>query len=256
MALGSAYAQSIERLKALTKRTKASRRSLSALALATFTRMVCCASAATSLPRAMMTSLPSASCCSTKGGTDQPTSICPDITWVSVAGAPPVATSLGVTFAWFTSCSRMRLVEEPGEENATVLPLVSARRVMPLSGRAYQNASAAPVASALMILDRHALGIGRDDAEDAIGHRDIDTAGDHRRERRGAAFGVENVDVEADVLEVALLEADVDEGAVPKAALGDRDLQGFGGGSIRRCSGYQPDKQNKCLTHHVLLQIR
>ena len=70
---------------------------------------------------------------------------------MSVAGAPPEATSLGVTFAWFTSCSRMRLVEEPGEENATVLPLVSARRLMPLSGRAYQNASAAPVASALMI---------------------------------------------------------------------------------------------------------
>ena len=46
----------------------------------------------------------------------------------------------------------MRLVDEPGEENATVLPLVSARRLMPLSGRAYQNASAAPVASALMIL--------------------------------------------------------------------------------------------------------
>jgi hypothetical protein len=53
-----------------------------------------------------------------------------------------------------------------------------------------------------------------------------------------------------------VLEADVDEGAVPKAALGDRDLQGFGGGSICRRNGYQSDKQNKCLTHHVLLQIR
>ena len=129
----------------------ASRFSLSALALATLTRMVCSASAATSLPRAMMTSLPSASCCSTNGGTDQPTSICPDMTCVSVPGAPPVATSFGLAFAWFTSCNRMRLVEEPGEENATVLPLVSASRLMPLSGRAYQNASAAPVASALMI---------------------------------------------------------------------------------------------------------
>ena len=44
----------------------------------------------------------------------------------------------------------MRLVEEPGDENATVLPLVSFRLLMPLSVRAYQNASAAPVASAEM----------------------------------------------------------------------------------------------------------
>jgi hypothetical protein len=58
---------------------------------------------------------------------------------------------LGVTFACWMSCSSIRLVEEPGEENATVLPAVSARLVMPLSGRAYQNASGAPVASALMI---------------------------------------------------------------------------------------------------------
>ena len=36
-------------------------------------------------------------------------------------------------------------------ENATVLPLVSRMLLMPLSGRAYQNASGAPVASAEMI---------------------------------------------------------------------------------------------------------
>ena len=66
-------------------------------------------------------------------------------------GAPPVATSFGATLAWFTSCSTIRLVDEPGEENATVLPAASARLLMPLSGRAYQNASGAPVASALMI---------------------------------------------------------------------------------------------------------
>jgi len=40
--------------------------------------------------------------------------------------------------------------------------------------------------------------------------------------------------VEADVLEVTLLEADIDEGAVPEAALGDRDLQGFGKSAFRR----------------------
>jgi hypothetical protein len=45
----------------------------------------------------------------------------------------------------------MRFVDDPGEEYATVLPLMSASPLIPLSGRAYQNASAAPVASALMI---------------------------------------------------------------------------------------------------------
>src|SRR5271166_6574685 len=68
-----------------------------------------------------------------------------------VPGRPPVGTSLGVTFSWLMSCRMMRLVEEPGEENATVLPFVSLMVLMPLSGRAYQNASGAPVASAEMI---------------------------------------------------------------------------------------------------------
>ena len=46
----------------------------------------------------------------------------------------------------------MRLVEEPGEENATRLAGgIGLMLRMPLSGRAYQNASGAPVASALMI---------------------------------------------------------------------------------------------------------
>jgi hypothetical protein len=72
-------------------------------------------------------------------------------------------------------------------------------------------------------LHRHALGIGRDHAEHAVGHGDIDAAGDHRCQGRGAAFGVEDFDVEAGFLEITLLEADVDEGAVPEAALGDGD---------------------------------
>ena len=104
---------------------------------------------------------------------------------------------------------------------------------MPLSGRAYQNASAAPVASALMILTGMPLAIGGDHAEHAVGHGDVDRAGDHRRERRGAAFGVENLDVEPFLLEVALLEPDIDERAVPEAALRDRDLQRLGRGVVR-----------------------
>src|SRR5262249_26557784 len=55
--------------------------------------------------------------------------------------------------------------------------------------------------------------------------------------------------------EVALLEADVDEGAVPKAALGDRDLQGLGSGGIPRHNCNQADNQNKNLTHLLPPQI-
>ena len=47
------------------------------------------------------------------------------MTCVSVAGAPPVATSFGLTFSCRVSCRMMRLVDDPGEENATVLPVVS-----------------------------------------------------------------------------------------------------------------------------------
>src|SRR5262249_59390674 len=71
--------------------------------------------------------------------------------------------------------------------------------------------------------------------------------------RRGAAFGIENLDVEADVLEVALLEADVDEGAVPKAALGDRDLQGFGRSAFRRHHCDQHHRQCQYFAHDILL---
>jgi hypothetical protein len=47
---------------------------------------------------------------------------------------------LGVTFACWISCSRMRLVEDPGEENATVLP---AGRVQFIASWARQRRRAA-----------------------------------------------------------------------------------------------------------------
>jgi hypothetical protein len=56
---------------------------------------------------------------------------------VSVAGTPPVATSLASTPAFLTSASAIRFEDEPGEENATVLPPVSLRLRMPLCARAY-----------------------------------------------------------------------------------------------------------------------
>jgi hypothetical protein len=96
-------------------------------------------------------------------------------------------------------------------------------------------------------LDRHALGIGGDHAQDAVGHRNVDAAGDHRRESRRAALSVEDFDVEADRLEVALLQANVDEGAVPETALRDSDLQclgiglgGHGRGQHRQCGNCFP----------------
>jgi hypothetical protein len=68
-----------------------------------------------------------------------------------------------------------------------------------------------------------------------------DAAGDHGRERRSAAFGIENLDVEAELLEVALLKAHVDECAVPETALRDRDLQGFGRGGFCHRNGRQAE---------------
>jgi hypothetical protein len=50
------------------------------------------------------------------GGTDQPASICPDMTWVRVSGMPPEDTSFGFTPAASASAWITRWVEEPGRE--------------------------------------------------------------------------------------------------------------------------------------------
>src|SRR5262249_49952192 len=81
---------------------------------------------------------------------------------------------------------------------------------------------------------------------------DVDAAGDHGRERRSAAFGIENLDVEAELLEVALLKAHVDECAVPETALRDRDLQGFGSGGFRDRNGHQAERDSQYRLHGVL----
>ena len=99
---------------------------------------------------------------------------------------------------------------------------------------------------------RHALGIGRDHAEYAVGHGDVDAAGYHRRERGRTAFGVKDFNVEPGLLEITLLEPDIDEGAVPEPALGDRDLQSFGAGAVRGGNGGQARQQCKCLPHGIL----
>ena len=67
-----------------------------------------------------------------------------------MSGSPfceaPTGTSLAsVTPASFSSCSRMRLLDEPGLEKPTLLPCASLRLVMPLPALAYQYTSGAPV---------------------------------------------------------------------------------------------------------------
>ena len=102
------------------------------------TRMVWLASCGTSVVRAITVILPSRMFCRPNGAAAQPTSICPVITCVKVAGAPPAASGLASTCAWRSSASRIRFDDEPGEENAIVLPAASFRLLMLLSARAYQ----------------------------------------------------------------------------------------------------------------------
>jgi len=87
-------------------------------------------------------------------------------------GRPAGGDELGrEPFAWLTSLQQNEVARgSRARRTRTVLPLVSARRVMPLSGRAYQKrVGGAGRFRRLMILTGMPLGIGRDDAEDAIG---------------------------------------------------------------------------------------
>src|SRR5262249_4867597 len=82
-------------------------------------------------------------------------------------------------------------------------------------------------------------------------------------ERRGAAFRIEDFDVEADLLEEALLDSELDEARVPESALGNRDFECFGIGARcaqrsfqydRKCEGTVHDAQSSfiptCLSSH------
>jgi len=63
---------------------------------------------------------------------------------------------------------------------------------------------------------------------------------------------VEDFDIEPGFLEVPLLQADIDEGAVPEAALRDRDLQRFRAGARRGRNAGQAHQQSKYRPHGVL----
>src|SRR5450759_5199997 len=81
----------------------------------------------------------------------QPTSICPDMSWVSVAAGPPVLTVLGLAPAAAAMASSIRFEDEPGREKATDLPLVSFMLRIAESALAYHHRSAAPVEVAEMM---------------------------------------------------------------------------------------------------------
>ena len=77
------------------------------------TRTVWPLNTAASLPLAMTRIAPSSSCFSPNGGAAQPTSICPDITCVSVAEGLPVAVGLALRSYCFMNAVTMPCVELP-----------------------------------------------------------------------------------------------------------------------------------------------
>src|SRR5262245_833305 len=85
------------------------------------------------------------------GGADQPTSIWSDITAVSVAGGPPVATGLALRSYCLMNAVTTPCVDEPLVEYAMVLPSVSLSDLIGESPFTYQNRSPAPVISAPMM---------------------------------------------------------------------------------------------------------
>ena len=79
-------------------------------------------------------------------------SIWPVMVWVKVAGTPPVGTGLALEPACLSSVSRIRFDDEPGDENAMVLPSpASFSDLIGLSALTHQNSSCAPVISAEMM---------------------------------------------------------------------------------------------------------
>ena len=128
----------------LSKRASAALAFLQTSQRATLTRRVWCASSGTSLPLATMAMVPSATCARPNGGTDHPISTCRVMICVSVPGAPPFARGLASTPACFTSARTMRLVDDPGEENATLFPAASFNVFIPLSAPRVPECVACP----------------------------------------------------------------------------------------------------------------
>src|SRR6187549_1688454 len=78
-----------------------------------------------SLPLAITRIAPSSNCLRPNGGAAQPTSICPDITWVRVDDGLPVAVGFAFRSNCFMYAVTMPCVDDPLVEYAIVLPSVS-----------------------------------------------------------------------------------------------------------------------------------
>ncbi len=211
-----------------------------------FTRVVWSASAGTSVPRAMMRISPAFSSFSPIGGTDQPMSICPDITCVSVAPAPPVGVGCAFTPACCSSASSTRLDDDPAAENAAVWPPASfIERIGPFV-RAYQNRSDAPCHSASITRTGAPFTAAASTPSVPVPIPISHPAGNHRLLRLRAAVGVEDVEVQALLLEEpGALTPDGDAG-VPKALLADGELQRF---RLRRMGDQQRQQHARAQTH-------
>src|SRR5215468_8806680 len=121
------------------KRAATSGRFCKSSALMIVARTVCPRSDGTSLPRAMLRTLPSLISCMAMGGADQPMSIWPDITAVRVAGGLPVGVGFALTPSSSTNASTILWELDPLVEYATVLRAVaSARDLRGDSARTYQ----------------------------------------------------------------------------------------------------------------------
>src|SRR5229473_6395098 len=93
----------------------------------------------TSLPWAIMRTLPSLTSCMAMGGADQPMSIWPDITAVRVAGGEPVGVGFALRPSSSTNASTMLWELDPLVEYAIELRAVTSAKVLSgESARTYQ----------------------------------------------------------------------------------------------------------------------
>src|SRR5258706_10892996 len=80
---------------------------------------------ATTPPVAMIRILPSSTRSSPNGAAPKPTSTCPVMVWVMVAAIVPVDVGMAVSLYCAMSASSPAGLDQPGNENGTVLPLKS-----------------------------------------------------------------------------------------------------------------------------------
>src|SRR5260221_10598341 len=76
-------------------------------------------------PVAMIRILPSSTRSSPNGAAPKPTSTCPVMVWVMVAAIVPVDVGMAVSLYCAMSASSPAWLDEPGNENATGLPVKS-----------------------------------------------------------------------------------------------------------------------------------